>query len=95
LHTGATFPRGVIDHFAKEILAVKAAGDLPPVLRHRLRGYKVRVRDGKLLEVLDAVDRRLFCDDVVRVATAHAFHTIEGLEDLVRRMLPGVPLPFV
>jgi len=95
LHTGATFHRGVIDHFAKEILAVKAAGDLPPVLRHRLRGYKVRVRDGKLLEVLDAVDRRLFCDDVVRVATAHAFHTIEGLEDLVRRMLPGVPLPFV
>ncbi len=92
LHSGSTFHRGVIDHFAKEILAVKAAGDLAPVLRHRLHGYKVRVREGKLLEVLDAADRRLFCDDVVRVATGHAYHTVEGLEELVRRVLPGVTL---
>ena len=91
LHSGQTFHRGVIHHFAKEILALRAAGQLAPVLRARLPGYRVRVREGKLLEILDGRERLLFCDDVIRVATAHAVETEAGLEALVRRILPGPP----
>lgn len=89
LHSGQTFHRGVITHFAKEILAIAAAGQLPPMLRARLPGLRVRVRDGKLLEIADALERRLFVDDVIRVATAHPVHTEAGLEEVVRRILPS------
>jgi hypothetical protein len=82
----------VITHFAKEILAIAAAGQLAPMLRARLPGLRVRVRDGKLLEIADAHERRLFVDDVVRVATAHPVHTAAGLEEVVRRILPDTPL---
>lgn len=92
LHSGQTFHRGVITHFAKEILAIKAAGDLAPVLRARLPGLRVRVREGKILEILDAHERRLFCDDVIRVATSHTVQNEAGLEEVVRRILPGTNL---
>lgn len=89
LHTGLTFHRGVITHFAKEILAIAAAGELAPMLRSRLPGMRVRVVEGKILEILDAHDRRLFCDDVIRVATSHPVQTQAGLEEVVRRILPA------
>lgn len=92
LHSGQTFHRGVIEHFAKEILAIKAAGDLAPVLRARLPGLRVRVREGKILEILDAQGRRIFCDDAIRVATSHLVQTEAGLEEVVRRILPAGPL---
>jgi len=88
LHSGQTFHRGVITHFAKEILAIAAAGQLPPMLRARLPGLRVSVPDGKLLEISDAVGRRLFVDDAIRVATAHPIRTEAGLEEVVRRILP-------
>ena len=89
LHSGLTFHRGVIMHFAKEILAIKAASDLAPMLRAKLPGLRVRVREGKILEILDAHDRRLFCDDVIRVATSHTIYTEAGLRDLIDRIVPG------
>lgn len=87
LHSGQTFHRGVMHHFAKELLAIAAAGELAPMLRPRLPGYRVRVREGRLLEILDAHERRIFCDDVIRVATAHAVRTEAGLAEVVRCIL--------
>ena len=90
LHTGQTFHRGVMTYFGKEILAIKAAGELAPVLRRALPGLRISVRDGKRLEIADRFERLLFCDDIVRVATSHDFRSEAGLRELLAQVLPEV-----
>lgn len=89
LHTGLPFYRGSMQLFGSEILALEAAGHLPALLRERLPGYRVAVRNGLLLEVADRYGNIVLLEDVVRVATTHDLDSEAGWMAFVARLQAG------
>jgi len=80
---GRSFHRGILRYFQRELSALRAAAELLPALSRA--GQRLRVHEGRYLEIIPPGAERGTRADLVEVATSHDYQQPEGMAQLLAR----------
>ncbi len=83
LHTGRSFIQGAQEFYLPLLHAMEEAYDLLQLLRKRLKGYKVLLKEGKLLEIHTLQDQRLGRWHLMSLAGKQTFRGERAEEQLL------------